>query len=742
VPHVLVAVLLAALIALVFRPWLRPFEQPRRGGPGLPFRAGDLTPLYSVWTQVAARSIFTHGELPLWSDHIYCGEPFFAKPQIGVLSLTTLLCGLLPAQVVATWTFLLHLWIAGITTYAWNLYVLRPAGETSVDLANSSHWCAAACGAIAFMLCGLMAEHTMMGHGPIVLVACWTPLVLRHLAAAFEGGRPTWHAVWAGVLVAVQLLAGGETVFLYNVIAGAVLSAAWILGRSGLGTGGWKLSASESVLPPSARQRARRVLAVGLLTGTIGFALAAVKILPGLELMPISNRAGGLLLEDAAAPIVEFREPAVWRAIMFGAGELADLRTLFLATAALTLIGCVAGLRRGRAWLAVAAVLLVLAGLTIAHSRGVFAVLWQWLPMFRYQRIPQRALVLAYLGVATLVAMGAAKLLERRSVRWRWPAGLGLTAIIAAESYIALPALPPTADIRAEVRDNAILNHLAGQPGLFRIHAVESIDRNWGIEHVTVPLGLSNLAGWDHLWLLEYLGAEGVEGRDVRPFLSASYESRHPARFWGMMNVRFVTSTREVQVADLRLLERFPACANCQPAKSAGPFLYENTAALPRAWVVSRATFVSGNRAARLEAAYRRMDAPDFDPSDEVVILSDRTTQSTSAAPVDNRRSVVVPQIERRGINSMRLVLSGESGYLVLAEKFAHFPGWRVQTANGPRPLLKANGVATAVPLDGTEQWIELSYLPRPFVVGAGLSLIAALLTACGLCWFVWARPR
>ncbi len=723
--------LLAALIALVFRPWLRPFEQPQRGGPGLPFRAGDLTPLYSVWTQVAARSIFTHGELPLWSDHIYCGEPFFAKPQIGALSLTTLLCGLLPAQVVATWTFLLHLWIAGMAMYWWNLWMLRrgdgaqpPTCDAAAASVDFAHCCAAACGAVAFMLSGLMAEHTMLGHGPIVLVACWTPLVLRHLAAAFDGDRPSWHAVWAGVLVAVQLLAGGETVFLYNVIAGAIIGAAWLFVR--------RTDATNKARPLS--QRGRRVLFVGLIVGAVGFALAAVKILPGLELMPISNRAGGLLLDDAAAPIVEFREPAVWRAIMFGVGELADLRTLFPATCTLALVGAVAGVRRGgRGWLAFAAILLVFAGVAVAHSRGAFAVLWQWLPMFHYQRIPQRALVLAYLGAAMLVAGGAARLLERRSGWRRRAAGLVLVALVAVESYIALPALPPTADIRAEVRDNAILNHLAAQPGPFRIHAIESNDRNWGIEHVTVPLGLSNLAGWDHLWLLEYLGAEGVAGRDVQPFLSASYAARRPARFWGLMNVRFVTSTRELQVADLRFVARFADCRTCQPAKSAGPLLYENTAAMPRAWVVPRATFATGSRAARLDAAYRRMDAPDFDPRHEVVILSDRAVESPVAGPLDGDRSAAAPQIERRGVNSMRLKLDGQTGYLVLAEKFAHFPGWRVQTASGPRPLLKANAVATAIALDGSEQWIELSYLPRGFVVGAVVSLLGTLAIAVAL---------
>ena len=89
--HIVIGLLYGTIVLTLFRAWLLPFHMPQRGGPDHAFRAGDLTPLYVVWTEVTLRSLLEAGEFPLWSDHIYCGEPFFAKPQIGVLSVTTLL---------------------------------------------------------------------------------------------------------------------------------------------------------------------------------------------------------------------------------------------------------------------------------------------------------------------------------------------------------------------------------------------------------------------------------------------------------------------------------------------------------------------------------------------------------------------------------------------------------------------------------------------------------------------------
>jgi hypothetical protein len=779
----------------------------------LPFRAGDLTPLFSVWTQVAARSIFDRREWPLWSDHVYCGEPFLAKPQIGVISLTTLLCAVLPAQVVATWTFLLHLWVAGMAMYAWCLESgatlgVAPSrrGESWHSASPATHL-AATCGGIVFMLSGLMIEHTMIGHGPIVLVACWTPLVLRAIGRSLRGDRPVREAVVAGMLVAVQLLAGGETMFLYNVIAGTLLALAWLaFGRSVGGEPG----AIGSPAPVTAGRAMLRMIAVGGIIGTVGFGLTAIKLLPGLALMPVTNRAGGLALADAAAPIVEFTEPAVLGTLTFGLRELRNARHFFAGTFVLALVGTLAGWRgRETRWLLGAGAVLVLAGVAIAHSQTVFGMLWAAVPMFKFQRIPQRALVLTYLGLSVLVALGARQLLQTRWTRGglaRRVGGLLLLGIVVGESIVAIPTLPPTADIRHEIRSNQLMNHIAAEPGLFRTHAVESTDRNWGIEHVTVPLGLSNLAGWDHLWLLEYLGAEGTIGRDVRPFLTATYQARHPARFWGMMNVRFVSATHPVDVPGLKLIGEFPVSPSSQPAKSAGPYLYENEQWMPRAWIVPHAILVLGDRAERLEAVYSLLDHPQFSPKrvavvhpddgldafspaglaqfDAIVlptrwlnsetgerlkrihgvqplrgptlsyfqrggrvfwdqpndvekVLSELSADAASGADAAESKDSEVPEFEFRGSSRVTLRLSRQSGYLVLAEKFAHFPGWYEFGSDGLHSLYKANAVATVLPLHEYSErpTINLAYYPGGIARGSSITVLSVLLTVVLFCF-------
>jgi hypothetical protein len=798
---------LAAPVLWVFRAWLSPYHQPQRGGPGLPFRAGDLTPLFSVWSQVAARAFFERGEFPLWSDHIYGGEPFFAKPQIGVLSLTTLLSAVLPAQVVATWTFLLHLWIAGVTSYLFGLELLRlgsdhdsgQAGEILRARLATAQRLAALTGALSFALSNLLVEQTMQGHGPIVLVACWMPLVWRALLKAFLGPRVLRQSLVAGVLVAVQVLAGGETIVLYT----------------GVGAGLWALGWLGSVERTEWGRALRRVVLAGIVAAATAIGLALIKLLPGFELMAIANRAGGLSLDDASGQVREFAEPALlqW---LYGADGV-HVRALLLLAWTLSFWGVWTGWR-GRATRGVTLGLLgiALAGVLISHSRPAFSLLWHVVPMFRFQRIPQRALVLFYLSWSALIALGAGGLLSRLArtrmtgadepARGRvWLVGLMLAVAVSIESFMALPAPPPARDIRREIAANRAQRWIAQQAGEFRVHALENRDRNWGIEHVTVPLGLSNLVGWDHLWLLDFLGAEGVVGREVPPFVERSYRAAFPARFWGLLNVRYVTAARPVpviQAADartgellplerpvpgLRLIRQFEHHPFCQPAHSDGPYVFENEHWMPRAWVVPQAILVLGERSRRRELTYQLIDHPDFDPRRIVVLehagapeslpidwhgasavlvgesrarlpaaLATRLNQSAAAVwYVGPNRTVATltevgewlrrVQTDVAGpsrLDNTRVVLRTsnrvrieheQAGYLVLAEKFAHFPGWSAESASGRLPLLAANGVASTVRVQRSGGPIEFRYRPQSVLVGGCISMVTSLLVAVAL---------
>ncbi len=738
--------LLCIPVCLKFAPWLIPFELPQRGGPHSPFRPGDLTPLFSVWNQVTAQSIFEHGELPLWSSHIYGGEPFFAKAQIGVLSLTTLLTGALAAvtswdvgeaaQVMSTWTFLLHLIIAGLTATLLCRYLLKSWSCAPVDAFEQQ--LAAIGGGVSFMLCPMLLDHAQMGHGPIVLAACWSPLVLYFAIRAMDEDRVGLCAVAASLLGA-QLLAGGATVFLYTAVGCGLSLMAWWIG---------------SIRTCSAAVRSGRVLKMGIVLAVVGSLIAAIKVVPGLELLPLTNRAGGLPLELAFIGD-EYLGTLAFRLLNGDWQAVSEWRKWQLVIIALLCVGLWA--RRSNiladrwkwglclAWLA--------AGLALSQSENVFSMARAIVPLFSMQRLPQRALLLTYLGMAPLIAMGIQVCLVRfRRQRIRRGLTFALVIAIGVEELLAASPLEPTADIRREIEANRILNHVANKPGPFRLHTLENLDRNWGIEHVTVPLNLANLVGWDHMWQLEYLGAEGTLGRDVMPFLPASYRARNTARFWGLLNVRYVTARRPTGLAGLELIQRFDACELCQPPKSSGRLLYENGANLPRAWHAPQAIAVIGDLKFQTDASYRIIDRPEFDPQSWGVLrggsldelhLPERSKQPRvirSHSDLDPflieldanpnlQASLMTPEVQLRAGRTERIDLqaTGTPSYLLLSEKYAHFPGWQVSSDQGPRPLLKADVVISAIPLTGQEHWLEFRYRPRSLVIGSLLSLVGVL---------------
>jgi hypothetical protein len=151
-----------------------------------------------------------------------------------------------------------------------------------------------------------------------------------------------------------------------------------------------------------------------------------------------------------------------------------------------------------------------------------------------------------------------------------------------------------------------------------------------------------------------------------------------------------------------------------------GLALYESEPRGARAFVVSSAVAEPD-----VEAAVARLFNPSFDPSWTVVL--DRLeggnpsgARGTATMREDVDRSVVVDAEAPEG-----------GGYLVLLDSFD--PGWKAYVDGARAEVVRADGVFRAVRLSAGKHEVRFRYVPRGFVAGASISLVALGLLAVAL---------
>jgi hypothetical protein len=285
------------------------------------------------------------------------------------------------------------------------------------------------------------------------------------------------------------------------------------------------------------------------------------------------------------------------------------------------------------------------------------------------------------------------------------------------------------------------------------VHVWESPNRQWGGDHMTVPLGLEAITSYTPSEHRDYLPGDFDRPED-RTFLSESY--LHPARFWGMLNVRYVVSSTPRTDDGFTLAARVAACPVqiCQPAKSAGTYIYENQKWLPRAWVVSHAIGIVGSARASFDATLDVMRMPEFDPArvavfqfepgadppelDRVLVMDpkapprarwthDRARDAVALAAARSADAIIPAPYRRRNNNRFEIHAPAD-GWLVLSEKLALYPGWSATVSGARAPIYRANGVLSAIRVRAG-QVVRTAYEPKQFRLGVAL-LVAGVLAA------------
>jgi hypothetical protein len=726
--------LLAACLAVSWRRFLL--------GQRSPFHS-DIQHYHDPVTHELARA-WAEGRIPLWSDHVYCGFPFFADPQTAAWYPTTPLIVALGPHVGYIVFLFLHSLLAAV-------------GMLALVRAYGGAWLPAWVAGLVVALCGYLAHETQ--HPGYFAIHAWMPVWLLATHAIFV--RPTaLRAAAAAAVMAAMVFTGA-----LHVATGAVIVfAAYVVGST------------VDVLRERGLAAALRAAGTALGAQALGLALAAVVLLPTLAHIAQSVRALAMTPELAATGSVH-----PWQlvslfvgaaAARLGAGTELDFGAASFYVGALTLPLALVGLGavRGASRVALAAggtlVMLLAMGrygpvypvladlfpslvthlLGIGRAIGAGSVLIALLAGLGLHRLgegnPGASRAFAALLAASLVAhavilatapdgieaatVGSAVVVAAALVSWAFfrarPRVLRpALGVLVAVDLLALGAMdrvletyPASAHVARSAGVREALADIAG--GGFGSRDGRVLLAGLGPRNLPVFYDLDGAGGYNPFVLLRYVDFASLvnDGRPLpREPLDRFVLNDQPNRINALANaasIRFLISYVSLPhvEAGLRLLRRYePREPDALPAN-----LYENPAAMPRAYLAYRTRRAAG------VSDFAALLGRGFDARATTVVEGD-------AEPLDGPPEIRPVEVTRERPERLHLDADAEHpAVLVVAD--AWYPGWRAWVDGAESPVLPVNGVFRGVAVGPGRHRVEMRFVPWTFRVGGTTSAVAA----------------
>jgi hypothetical protein len=292
---------------------------------------------------------------------------------------------------------------------------------------------------------------------------------------------------------------------------------------------------------------------------------------------------------------------------------------------------------------------------------------------------------------ASLAWLGARRSgrLRRRALAWL-AVGLVFLDLASVGAYTDLGDEAPTAGY-----DHArVVEFLQQDPDLFRIDSRTDV---WGVWQPNLALlaGLYDVSGVDNPLVVGDMARywEGTGGRSTP--------------LYDLLGVRYVLGSKEVELD----WSKFSLAFDGDPTINA----YRNDAALPRAFVVHRATV-----AADQEDAWQRIHEPGFEPVTTVILEGGQPLQVQDAGEA-------AVQVVRYAPDAVEIeVDSPAEGYLVLSDPY--YPGWRATVDGEPATILRADYAFRAVAVPAGPHRVTMAFRPGTWYAGLAISAGTLLL--------------
>lgn len=720
-------------------------------------------------------SISHFHQLPLWSPYLWSGYPAHAIPDKQIFYFFTPLLSIFSATLALNLTTLITAAIGALLMYALVFHLVKSEQASFVS-------------AVIFTFSGFFIDKADYGFMFYTLPFSLMPAILLAtiiLCAQKDWGGYIRLGAIVGILLGLQMLGGTPEMFIYT---SYFLLAGYLV--------------FSFLTSPSFRKAILKVaVACGIIV-LLTLAISAVKLLPSLKFLEMSNRAGAWPASNIAPVLTQGQNQLnIFRFLArSGIAHLGQFDDLYSEeeVAELGLIGFLLAIAafakiKKRSVLFLIAVCII--SILLASHKPFYMLIRDNLPYFWRLRMPGRLLCMFVLAGSVLAGYGftvlrgaVEKLKQGRIITW------GLIVLLSIELIVlGYPMHPTSAHADDTLQQNHIMKHLGGLEGRFRVASFQAQGIDWGIQGVTIPFGLEFTQGLDSsIWIKDYFDYLGIGvGRNA-----------NLSRFWGMLNVKYVTSSELGEVAGFTLEQTFEECEVCNYPEPGdhfdGPYLYVNDNALPRAYTVDNALLIIGEGDAVQNVVYSLLAFPSFNPQTTAVIHDSRRIADVPRSELSAYKAIIpltelsnsdldtLRDMKDAGVKIMPDIFAGESGitegqikvlledmgrgdvianevdiplytpnrvvvgpvtegsFLILAEKYSLFPGdWKAIVGEEPvRTLLRANAMATAIPLTkGRGETVTFKYQPMRFYIGAAASLIG-LLAGIALIWQRWGRLK
>jgi len=149
--------------------------------------------------------------------------------------------------------------------------------------------------------------------------------------------------------------------------------------------------------------------------------------------------------------------------------------------------------------------------------------------------------------------------------------------------------------------------------------------------------------------------------------------------------------------------------------------VWENTRALPRAFIATKPIMVEN-----AEAALDAVSAPEF-PFDRTAVVTMSAGEVSSPAGWDGRSGTLLPaHLQRYEAENIEITAHApEGGWLVLSDLY--YPGWEATIDGNPTEIFPGNFIFRAVRLPPGSHNISFTYRPKSFRLGLVIALISCL---------------